>query len=982
MTLPRSTLRLQLHRGFTFDDAAAEVDYFAALGVSHLYLSPLTTSVSGSMHGYDTVDYSRVNPELGGEAALKRLADALHARQMGIIADIVPNHMGIVGGYNAWWLDILEWGRHSAHARHFDIDWHSPDPALRGKVLAPCLGAQYGEELAAGRIALAFDPEEARIFARYAEHVFPICPIDYPTILRARATAAVTVDDATHARLEAAEAREASEGLDAPLSLEALAERFDNLTTQPEDRARAHSALEALREFAALNGRSAIDHALAAYSPHAPASRERLHRLLEKQFFRLAWWRTAADEVNWRRFFDISTLAAVRVERAEVFDAVHALVLRLFEEGVIDGLRIDHVDGLLDPRDYCQRLRERLAEREPGRPPQIDGARAYLVVEKILARGEALPGDWGVDGTTGYDFTNDVGALLHDPDGEAALTGAWNELAGSAATFADDAREARRKILAENLSAELDRATRALHRIAREHPATRDFTFTAIRRALAELAVHFPVYRIYPENGVRTEVDERHFRAAFESARALLPVTYRGVLEHIDRWLGGNEPHDEMASAQPAQAPAQAATPHRERRTACALFAQLTAPLAAKAVEDTAFYRYGRLLSRNEVGADPGEFALSVEAFHEANLERAQRFPHALITTATHDHKRGEDVRARLAVLSEIASEWIATLRVWSTLNAPHRRETASALAASAPHSLDWAPGPMAEAMLYQTLVGCWPYDLDPSDAAGVEALAQRVGEWQLKALREAKLRTNWYAPDTAYETASRDFLFDILAPQRRDGFLRELSTFVARVGRAGAVNSLLQTLMRTVSPGVPDLYQGTELWDFSLVDPDNRRPVDFALRSGQLVDTPPSEQLANWRDGRVKLGVVHRALTLRAVSPALFLQGSYIPLAVEGSRARHVVAFARRHGDAYAIAIGTRLASSLLAPESDVPLVAPAVWEDTSIELPPALAGRALFDWLSPGAPKADDAGRLFLRDALTALPVALLVEEGVPRA
>ncbi len=986
MTLPRSTLRLQLHRGFTFDDAAAHVDYFAALGVSHLYLSPLTASVPGSMHGYDTIDYGTVNPELGGEPALKRLAAAVRARQMGIVADIVPNHMGIAGGHNEWWLDVLEWGRHSAHARYFDIDWHSPDPALRGKVLAPWLGAQYGDELMAGRITLGFDTDRARIVARYADHVFPICPVDYAMILRWGIDGSQGKQDPKRAdgKTRPTEAQSERE------PLKVLAARFDGLSPQPEERPRAQAALDALRAFVDEHGRAAIDHALAAYVPDTPASRERLHRLLEKQFFRLAWWRTAADELNWRRFFDITTLAAVRAERSEVFDAAHALILRLFAEGVIDGVRIDHIDGLLDPRDYCLRLRERLAERETQRPPQIDGARAYLIVEKILARGEALPADWPVDGTTGYDFMNDVGALLHDPKGEAALTATWNELAASDASFADEVLAARRQILAENLSAELDRATRALHRMAREQPATRDFTFLAIRRALIELAVHFPVYRMYPFNGVRTEADERYFRSAYEDARAALPAAYHGVLAQMDQWLGSPEPPtgtgpEAAAGNDAAKTPA----PNRERRTACALFAQLTAPLAAKAVEDTAFYRYGRLLSRNEVGADPRDFSLSVDAFHDTNLERQRRFPHAMITTATHDHKRGEDARARLAVLSEIANEWGATLRAWSTLNAPHRRETqatgeaVAAFPSDAAYRLShgWAPGPTAEAMLYQTLVGCWPLDLDPSDAAGVEAFAERIAQWQLKALREAKLRTNWYAPDVEYEAASRDFLFDILGPQRRDGFLQALSQFVARVSRAGAANSLLQTLLRIASPGVPDLYQGTELWDFSLVDPDNRRPVDFALRRSWLADTPPSEQLSNWRDGRVKLGVVHRALTLRAVSPALFLQGSYIPLAVRGTHADHVVAFARRHGDAYAIAVATRLAFALLSPESDVPLVDPAVWEDTRIELPPALASRALFDWLSTGAPKADEAGHLFARDVLSALPVALLVEEGVPK-
>jgi (1->4)-alpha-D-glucan 1-alpha-D-glucosylmutase len=415
------------------------------------------------------------------------------------------------------------------------------------------------------------------------------------------------------------------------------------------------------------------------------------------------------------------------------------------------------------------------------------------------------------------------------------------------------------------------------------------------------------------------------------------------------------------------------------------LFSQLTAPVAAKAVEDTACYRYGRLLSRNEVGSDPGEFAFSVDQFHASNLERAQRFPHAMLATATHDHKRGEDVRARLAVLSEIASDWSATLRAWSTLNAPHRRaldgKPISTVGDDA--SYDWAPGPAAEAMLYQTLVGCWPPELSPDDDAGVKELAERVAQWQLKALREAKLQTNWLAPDEAYENACRDFLFDILAPQRRDGFLRELSQFVRRIGAAGAVNSLQQTVLRLASPGIPDLYQGTELWDFSLVDPDNRRPVDFARREAWLVQTPPSDFLSTWRNGRVKLAVVQRVLALRAHLPELLSQGAYLPLTVRGEHAAQVIAFARRHGNAWAVVIATRLAMGLLdSHDGDLPLVDAAQWKDTAIEMPNDLTARALFDWLSPAAPKVDESGLLFLRDALGVMPVAVLVEDGVPRS
>jgi (1->4)-alpha-D-glucan 1-alpha-D-glucosylmutase len=937
MTVPRATLRLQFHRGFTFDDARAHVGYFAALGVSHLYASPVTTAEPGSTHGYDTVDYGEVSAECGGEAALVRLVHTLRECGMGLIVDVVPNHMGVGSAHNAWWLDILEWGRHSAYARYFDVDWHSPDPALRAKVLLPYLGAQYGDELAAGRIALDFAAQTAHFRVAYGPHVAPVCPTDYAAILQ---------------------------GANHP-ALNALAERFAGLTTQPDDQLRAAEARAMLREFAAQGGQPAIDAALAAYAPGDASSRERLHRLLERQHFRLAWWRTASDEINWRRFFDIGTLAGMRVERPEVFEATHALIFRLYAQGLIDGVRIDHVDGLAEPREYCQRLRQRLGELRAGEP--------YLVVEKILARGEPLRDDWRVDGTTGYDFMNDVGALLHDPAGAEPLAHAWAELSGRSAAFADEAHRARRQILAENLAAEHDRVARALHRIARDSLATRDFTYTALRRVVGELAVHFPVYRIYPHNGVRSAADRLAFDSALQAARHALSAADHPVLAQVDAWLGGSVP-DEPATAHDA---AGSAVGHARatRRGAQALFSQLTVPLAAKAIEDTACYRYGRLLSRNEVGADPGEFALSPAAFHAANAERARRHPHAMLATATHDHKRGEDARARLAVLSERAHEWIATLRAWSTLNAPHRRGADR----DGPH---WAPGPAAEAMLYQTLVGHWPPELAPDDAAGVEAFAGRVAQWQLKALREAKLRTQWFAPDEAYEQACRDFLFDILAPQRRDGFLHELAALVASIGPAGALNGLQQTVLRLTAPGVPDLYQGTELWDFSLVDPDNRRPVGFAQRSAWLTDAPPSDYLATWQNGRVKLAVIQRLLALRAHLPELFRDGAYLPLTITGTHAAHALAFARRDAHAWVVVIVTRLAAGLPGGRDGAPHVDPAHWGDTAVELPDGLHARSLFDWMSPAAPRVGAHGALYLRDALAAMPVAVLVENGIAPA
>ncbi|HKT99903.1 MAG TPA: malto-oligosyltrehalose synthase [Paraburkholderia sp.] len=974
MTRPRATLRLQLHQGFTFDDALAQLDYFAALGVSHLYLSPITASQPGSMHGYDTVDYGAVSEERGGEAALRRLADALHARGMGLVVDLVPNHMGVGGAHNAWWLDILEWGRHSAFARHFDVDWHSPDPVLRGKVLMPFLGAQYGDELAAGRIALKFDAALARFCVQYGPHVCPICPTDYAALLQS----------ANHA------------------DLDALATPFQGLTTQPDDQARAAAARDALRAFAEREGTGAIETALQSWSGADPATRERLHRLLERQHFRLAWWRTATEEVNWRRFFDVSALAGVRVERHDVFEAVHKLVFRLYAEGVIDGLRIDHIDGLADPREYCERLRQRLVSLR-AQPP-------FIVVEKILAHGETLREDWPVQGTTGYDFMNDVGALLHDPAGAAPLAETWAAISGQDVPFARVALDARREVLAAYLAAELDHAARALHRIAREQPVTRDFTYASVHRVVAQLAMHFPVYRIYPANGLRGPTDNTWFDLALQAARQALPRANLAALDQVDAWLGGARAPDAESgyAAKPqraaqtsvntaagtpgaspaagsaagtakhaAQNPSAAPLSHAliAQRTALTLFSQLTAPLAAKATEDTALYRYGRLLSRNEVGADPDDFTRSVEDFHAANALRQRRFPCALLATATHDHKRGEDVRARLAVLSEIAPEWSATLRAWSTLNQPHRRNDTTPSSSSGAVAGEWAPGPAAEAMLYQTLVGCWPPGLDAGDEARVRELAERVAQWQLKALREAKLRTNWLAPDESYESDCQAFLFDILAPQRLDGFLQALATFVARIAPAGAVNALLQTALRLTSPGVPDLYQGTELWDFSLVDPDNRRPVDFALRAAALDKGVPAAKLAHWRDAHVKQAVIARLLALRARAPELLRDGEYWPLEVRGAQAAHVIAFARRHGNAWAVVIGTRHAAALL--EGDLPRVEPARWDDTAVVLPKACPAGDLHDWLS-GATRAatrhDQENVLSLRDALSALPVAVL--------
>ncbi|WP_024901354.1 malto-oligosyltrehalose synthase [Robbsia andropogonis] len=989
MTRPLATLRLQFHKDFTFADALRHVDYFAALGISHLYASPITTAQPGSTHGYDTVDYTRVNPELGGEDGLRALVAALRERNMGLIADIVPNHMGVGGSANAWWRDILEWGRHAAHARFFDVDWHSPDPALRGKVLAPFLGESYGDALNSGKVSVVLQADEGRFYIAYYDHRFPVCPVDYPMVLSQTTST----------------------------SLQAVTARFAGLTSQPEDHIRAAAAQQGLASYAMTSeGRQSIDAALQAF--HVPAeaesddtssavdggagsaavakrvaARDALHRLLERQHYRLASWRTASDEVNWRRFFDISSLAGMRMERGDVFDAAHAMILRLYAEGLIDGVRIDHVDGMAEPREYCHRLRTRLEAARAERPAALRDAPPYLVVEKILARGEPMRVDWRIDGTTGYDFMNDVGALLHDPAGAAPLATVWASLSGRPANFAEEALPARRKILAENLAAELDRAARALHRIARDTPQTRDWPLISIRRVLTELVVHYGVYRIYPVEGQRSAVDEPYFVAAREAARASLRRGDHLLLDQIDQWLGGPAPSrsisDDTAAAPRASAAARATRADRneearaaQRRLALTLFSQLTSPVAAKSVEDTGCYRYGRLLSRNEVGADPDDFSMSVEAFHASNSERQQRFPNAMLTTATHDHKRGEDVRARLAVLSEMPESWARTCRRWSMLNAPHASGAVTGKGSDTRTTP--APGPGPEAMLYQTLVGCWPSTLDPDNADAVAELAERVARWQEKALREAKLETDWFAPNSAYEAASRAFLMEILAPHRREGFLAQLHGFVERIAPAGVINSLQQTVLRLTSPGVPDLYQGTESWDWSLVDPDNRRPVDYPEHAAALAGmhaqagdgveegsraTLCDTLLAQWRDGRVKQWIIHRLLALRQQSPGLFTRGDYMPLRVEGPHARSIIAFARHmptsnhtNGAAiraqWSITVATRLATGLLGIETSgdddvltvsdaarLPRVAPSVWEDTRIVLPAALSNVVLQD-------------------------------------
>lgn len=813
---PRATYRLQFHRGFTLRDALVLVPYLHALGVSHVYASPLLKARAGSTHGYDVCDYSRLNPELGTEADLEALVAALRERGMGLVLDIVPNHMGI-GPENPWWWDVLQHGPASRFAGCFDIDWDPPDPRLRDKVLLPVLGDEYERVLTRGELRVVCDGSDVTV--RYFEHRFPVAP----------------------------------ESLLVP-------GRF--LT-------------EAVAEF--------------------NADTAALDRLLARQHYRLTWWRHGDTHLNYRRFFTITDLAGVRVEDPQVFSDTHNCVLGWHQRGWLDGFRVDHIDGLRDPARYLQRL----SRAAPG---------AWIVVEKILEPAETLPRAWPVAGTTGYDFLNRLGGLFVDPAGEQPLTEFYAAFTGEPTDYPALAREKKRLILREYLVAEVDRLRRLLQSAAARHG--RNFAPDTLRAALIEAVAGFPVYRTYARTQPRqiSNTDLDHIQAALATAREQRPdldpaaFDFLGALLRLE--LRGAAADDFVAR-----------------------FQQLTGPAMAKGVEDTAFYCYGRFVALNEVGSDPSRFGLSVADFHRACRRAQTERPAAMLATSTHDTKRSEDVRARLYLLSELPGVWADTVRRWSAMNGRLRR--------------DGFPDRNVEYCIYQMLVGVWP--LSP----------ERALDYLVKAVREAKQHTAWTRPDLVYEQAVKDFAVGAVTDAE---FVTDLERFVTPLVEPGHVNSLAQTLIKLTAPGVPDLYQGTELWDFSLVDPDNRRPVDFALRRRLLEETRGLSAEAAWArrgEGVSKLWLIQRTLALRAQRPELFDAGGYEPIEATGARAGHVVAFCR--GGAVTT-VAPRLVWQL-----------GGAWADTTLALPHGL-------WLNELTGDVVRGGRVPLRDLLRRFPVALL--------
>jgi len=875
-----STYRVQLRAEFDFDAAASVADYLSALGVSHLYCSPYLQAAAGSTHGYDVVDPTRVSTELGGEAGHERLCRALAEHGLGQVLDIVPNHMAITGPDNRWWWDVLENGPASRYADTFDVDWEPREERLRNLVLLPILGNHYGRVLEAGELRLRRDG--GRFEVGYHEHRLPVAPRSLGELLRAAAD-----------RCGSAE-------------LAFLAGAFGDLpeatATDRESAARRHRDKEVLASLLArLAGErhevaTAVDGEVAAIN----GDPDRLDRLLARQHYRLAWWRLAGRELDYRRFFDVTTLVGLRVEDERVFADTHARVLDWVSRGLLDGLRIDHPDGLYDPGQYCRRLRA----AAPG---------AWLIVEKVLQSDERLPADWPVDGTTGYDFLNRAGGLFVDPAAEGALSGLYAAVTGGSLDWPETARGRKLQVLGELLAADVNRLGELFVTVCEQHRRHRDHSRHELRAALREVAADLAVYRTY----VRAETGQ-----VGEADRALIETAVTAAKRHRPDLPA--DLFDFLAAALLLKVRGAAAAELAMR------FQQLTAPAMAKGVEDTAFYVFNRLAALNEVGGDPGRFGVSAEEFHRRCQETAGRWPRTMLAVSTHDTKRGGDVRARLYLLSEISERWADAVRRWFAHNARHRH--------------GGVPDANTEYLLYQTLVGAWPLE------------RERAAAYMEKAAREAKTHTSWHCPDPAWEAALHRFIDDLDAD---DDFQRDLAGLAEPLVAPGRVNSLSLTLLELAAPGIPDLYQGCELWTSSLVDPDNRRPVDYALRRrllARLPGTTPEEVMAGMEEGLPKLWLLRQALHLRRRRPHCFGPGAgYSPLPVSGARAAHAVAFCRAGEVAVAV---PRLVLGLAGD-----------WGDTTIELP-----RESGQWWHELTGETFAAGPCRAADLLGRFPVALL--------
>ena len=903
--IPLATYRLQFNRDFTFAKATEIVPYLAALGISHCYASPYLRARPGSTHGYDIIDHTQLNPEIGTPEEFDQFVDALHRHNMGQILDVVPNHMGVMGADNVWWLDVLENGEASQYASFFDIDWQPLKDELQGKVLVPVLDDQYGAVLDKGDLKLTFDSEKGEFSIFYHQHRFPIDPRQYPFILGRQ-----------NARLSESLGPEHTDLLE----LQSLTSAFGHLpahteTINEKKNERNRDKEIHKRRLAALCAQSGevcgfIQENVRALNgiPGDSRSFDELHELIKLQAFRLAYWRVAADDINYRRFFDINDLAGLRMENPQVFEATHRFVLELLHQGKINGLRVDHPDGLYNPAEYFQRVQ--------GTNP------TYLVAEKILSAEEPLPPEWPINGTTGYDFSTLVNGLFVDPAADAKINRSYRGFLAHAINFRDVLYRCKKNVMRNALGSELNVLANLLSRVALANRHTCDFTLNSLSNALSEIVANFPVYRTYLTENVISDRDRWYIETAIQAAKRRSKSQNVSVFDFIRHVLLSCR--DEQQN--------------ETYRQACITFAmkfqQFTSPVMAKGLEDTSFYRYHALMSINDVGGNPLEFGTTPDEFHTKTAIRAQNWPHSMLATSTHDSKLSEDVRARINVLSEVPAQWRLKVRQWRLLN---QRKKLSIDGFEAPTRND-------EYLFYQVLIGIWP----PGEKTPTAELRERLKNYMLKAAREAKEFTSWANQNQEYENALGSFIESVLDATINREFIADFLDFQRRIAAVGALNSLSQTLIKLASPGVPDIYQGNELYEFRLVDPDNRQPVDYTLRQKLLCEWMSlpcceyktkmgqiAQDLAQNHDdqGRMKLFLTWRGLKARQQHTFLFQSGEYIPLPVEGAKAKHILAFARRAGDSTAILAVPRLWAQLT--EKETPIGNPEMWQDTAIQIP-----------------------------------------------
>jgi (1->4)-alpha-D-glucan 1-alpha-D-glucosylmutase len=959
---PLATYRLQLRADFGFDEVQRLAPYLRRLGVSDAYLSPLFRAREQSEHGYDVVSHESIEPSFGGEEGFEKLAATLREQEMGLLLDVVPNHMGIHDTYNAWWQDVLENGEGARCARHFDIDWSPPAEKLRHKVLLPILGDSYGNVLERQELKVAH--EGRRFWVEYFDRRFPLAPSSWAMILRLvleKLPTELQLDDPNRMELESIIGTLEKLPPRTSRDPEHLHERYRE---QEVASRRLHDLLER-----SPNISDALDAALVELNgePGDPRSFDRLDALLDQQAYRLSWWRTAVDEINFRRFFDINELAAIRVEEPEVFTAVHELVFRMLCKGWVTGLRIDHPDGLYDPTQYFENLQKEW--RRSLDDPSCELSRQttphhdlYVVAEKILAHDEELRTDWQISGTTGYYFLNVLNGLFVRREGMEALRVVYRRFTGLETPFSRILYESKKAVLNYSMSSELHVLAWRLSRIAERNRTSRDFTLTSLVRALGEVIACFPVYRTYIRPTDVTPGDE-------DIRRIMMAVRLAKIRNTEMSWAYFDFIASVLLLEEPAGAPEDEL---RERREFVLKFQQVTGPVTAKGLEDTAFYRYYPLASLNEVGGEASSLGTAVEELHRLAVRRHADWPYALSATSTHDAKRGEDLRARLNVLSEIPERWEESLARWSALNQRHRGEAEG----------EPIPSANEEYLLYQTLVGAWPMDSDP--AKPNPEFTDRVRQYMQKALREAKIHTSWLNVSEAYEQSVLQFIGKVLDPSESAEFLGDLHDLVRHIADSGFLNSLSQTLFKICAPGVPDFYQGAELWEFTLVDPDNRRPVDFHQREQFLEemerhgaeDMPglAREMLAAWPDPRIKMFVIWRALALRQRRKEVFLDGNYLPLIPEGGRAEHVCGFARRKEDRWIIAVIPRFTRTL---GNDPPQAVRAGWEKTRLPLPDDAPTRWRCAFTGRRIAGREKPRSLLLQDLFSEFPLGLLESE-----